>query len=46
MRCEQLQRDIAVERKIAGTVDHAHSTAADEDLDPEAGELGANARVG
>ena len=45
MRREQLQRDITVEREIVRAVDDAHPAAADQRLDPIAGELGADARI-
>ena len=45
LRREQLQRDVAVEREIVGAVDDAHPAAADQRLDPIAGELGTDARV-
>ena len=45
LRGEQLQRDVAVEREVVGAVDDAHAAAADQRLDPIAGELGADARV-
>ena len=45
LRCEQLEGDLAVERKVVGPVDDAHPAAAEQRLDPVAEELRADARV-
>ena len=45
MRGEQLQRDITVEREIVRAVHDAHPTAAEQLVQPVAGELRADARV-
>ena len=44
LRREQLQRHVAVEREIVGAVDDAHPAAAEQRLQPVAGELRADAR--
>ena len=38
--CDELQRDRPIERELGRAVDDAHPTAADDALDPVAGELG------
>ena len=44
-RGQELERDAALQTRIGGAVDHAHSAGAHERLDPVAGELGADTRV-
>ena len=39
---DELQRDRSVERELGRAVDDAHATAADDALDPVAGELGSD----
>ena len=45
VRREQLQRDVAVEREIVGAIDDAHPAAAEQRLDPVAGELASDGQV-
>ena len=41
---DQLQRDGAVERELGRPVDDAHAAAADDAVDPVAGQLGSELR--
>ena len=45
LRREDLQRDVAVEREVVGAVDDAHPAAAEQRLQPVAGQLRAETRI-
>ena len=42
---QQLERDLPLQPQVLGQVDDAHPAAAEQRLDPVAGELGADPRV-